>query len=71
MRYTRPQHVGRSSFYSSWLQQQPADRQRELLAAERAYLGTVESPTGVRVAAAKDHLTALRGVAEVDPSTAT
>ena len=71
MRYTSPQHVGRGSFYNSWLRQQPPDRQRELLAAERTYLGTVKSPTGVRVAAAKDHFTALRGVAEVDPSTAT
>jgi hypothetical protein len=71
MRYARHQHIGRSSFYSSWLQQQPVNRQRELLAAERAYLGAAESPTGARVAAAKDYMSALRGVAAVDPPTAT
>jgi hypothetical protein len=65
------QSRGRSAFYSSWLQQQPADHQRELLAAERAYLGAAESPTGERVAVAKDYMSALRGVAEVDPTTAT
>jgi hypothetical protein len=71
MRYTRPLHAGRTAFYSNWLREQPADRQRELLAAERAYLGAVESPTGARVAAAKDYMSALRGVAELDPGTAT
>jgi hypothetical protein len=71
MRYTRSQHVGRTAFYSNWLREQPADRQRELLAAERAYLGVAGSPTGERVAVAKDYMSALRGVAELDPGTAT
>jgi len=71
MRYTRPLHAGRSSFYNRWLREQPADRQRELVAAERAYLGVAGSPTGERVAVAKDYMSALRGVAELDPGTAT
>jgi hypothetical protein len=71
MRYTRPQHVGRSSFYSAWLQQQPADRQRKLLAAERSYLDAAGSPTGARMATAKDFMTAFRGISAVDPPAAT
>jgi hypothetical protein len=67
----KSQSRGRSSFYDIWLRQQPPDRQRELLAAERAYLGAADSPTGERVAVAKDFMTAFRGVAELDPGTAT
>jgi hypothetical protein len=71
MRYARPQQYGRSRLYSRWLEQQPRERQRELVAAERAYVAAVERASGTRVAAAKDFMAAFGGVAEVDPPTAT
>jgi hypothetical protein len=74
MRNTRNAHpwrADRSVAYSAWLSQQPPERQRELIAAERAYLRDANAPTSPEVATAKDFFAALRGVAAVDPDAAT
>jgi hypothetical protein len=62
---------GRTSTYSAWLEQQTPERRRELTLAEGRYLHEVNDPAGARAAAAKDFMTALRGVAAVDSAPAT
>jgi hypothetical protein len=62
---------GRTSTYSAWLEQQPPERRRELIVGEARYLRGVNDPAGARAAAAKDFMTALRGVAAVDSAPAT
>jgi hypothetical protein len=68
MRNCKPQHfnqrrvsTGRSAFYNEWLRQQPPERQRELVAAERGYLHAVDNPTGGRIAASVAYAESMRG----------
>ena len=64
----KPQHLSprnvrtsRGWAYDAWLRQQTPQRQRELVAAEAAYLRAVNSPTGGRAASAVAYSESLRG----------
>ena len=68
MRNDRPRHLtphfvarGRSLAFNEYLTQQPPERQREILAAERRYLWSVNNPTGRPVADAMAFADSLKG----------